>query len=127
MSFLKILLNHLFSEHECAFELEYRFHPTRKWRFDAAFPSLMIAAEIDGGAWTQGRHTRGKGFIGDQEKTNEAQLLGWEIYRFVPDDLSNGKFVDVLSRALTNAKSKEVSSNGKKAPKTNKSQAPADT
>jgi hypothetical protein len=60
----------------------------------------MVAAEIDGAVWVQGRHTRGRGFINDQEKTNEAQLLGWRVFRFVPDDLGSGKFLDVLDKAL---------------------------
>ena len=28
---------------------EFRFHETRKWRFDYAFPSHKIAIEVDGG------------------------------------------------------------------------------
>ena len=31
---------------------EFKFHPKRKWRFDYAFPFLMIAVEVDGGVWT---------------------------------------------------------------------------
>ena len=90
----------LAQKYQVPYELEYRFHPTRRWRFDAAFPTLKVAAEIDGGAWTQGRHTRGRGFISDQEKTNEAQLLGWQVYRFVPADVKSGKFLDVMNKAL---------------------------
>jgi hypothetical protein len=90
-------------DHGCRCVFEHRFHPHRRWRFDVAFPEKMIAAEIDGAVWVQGRHTRGKGFIGDQEKTNEAQLLGWQVYRFVPADLESGKFLDVLYRALSKA------------------------
>ena len=97
---LKLLLKALGQKHECAYATEFRFHPVRRWRFDGAFPERKIAVEIDGGAWTAGRHTRGKGFIADQEKINEAQLLGWSVYRFVPDDLESGKFFDVVDRAL---------------------------
>jgi hypothetical protein len=101
MSLLPVLARYLAQEYHCSYEMEYTFHPKRRWRFDLAFPERKIAAEIDGGAWIQGRHTRGRGFIGDQEKINEAQLLGWQVYRFVPDDLENGKFADVLGKALT--------------------------
>jgi hypothetical protein len=92
--------------HGCEYAFEHRFHPDRRWRFDVAFPARMIAAEIDGAVWTQGRHTRGRGFIKDQEKTNEAQLLGWRVFRFVPDDLDSGRFFDVMDRAL--AKTEEA-------------------
>ena len=30
------------------FEQEYKFHPERKWRFDFAIPSNMIAIEYEG-------------------------------------------------------------------------------
>lgn len=98
---LEFLLKGLGEKHHCAYAVEFRFHPVRRWRFDGAFPERKIAVEIDGGAWVYGRHTRGKGFVSDQEKTNEAQLLGWSVYRFVPDDLTSGKFLEVVNRALT--------------------------
>ena len=41
---------------------EYRFHPTRKWRLDW-FHESGVGVEIEGGIWTKGRHTRGKGFL----------------------------------------------------------------
>ena len=66
---------------------EYRFHLTRKWRFDYAISSKMIAIEVEGGAYTQGRHTRGKGFVADMEKYNEAVCLGWQLIRVTPSQL----------------------------------------
>lgn len=63
-------------------QTEYRFHPTRKWRFDYADPENKIAVEIDGGAFIQGRHTRGLGFIKDQDKCNAAVVLGWRVFRY---------------------------------------------
>jgi very-short-patch-repair endonuclease len=66
---------------------EYRFAPPRRWRFDYAFPEFKLAVEIEGGAWIQGRHTRGKGFLADLEKYNAATLLGWAILRYPPGSL----------------------------------------
>jgi very-short-patch-repair endonuclease len=80
--------------------LEHRFHDTRKWRFDAAFPERKIAVEIDGGVFAQGRHTRGVGFIRDCEKLNEAGIMGWRVFRFTPSQLESGEVYDVLKRAL---------------------------
>lgn len=65
-------------------ESEYRFHPTRRWRFDYANTEHKIAIEIEGGVFTGGRHTRGKGFVNDMEKYNEAVKLGWKILRYTP-------------------------------------------
>ena len=62
-------------------EVEYRFHPVRRWRFDFAWPVSKVAVELDGGTWTQGRHTRGAGYRGDCEKLNAAALLGWRVFR----------------------------------------------
>lgn len=66
---------------------EYQFHPVRKWRFDYAWPLRQFYVEIEGGVWTQGRHTRGKGFMGDMAKYNAATLLGWRGLRYTPDQL----------------------------------------
>jgi hypothetical protein len=62
-------------------EKEYRFYSKRKWRFDFCFPSIKCAIEIEGGVWSNGRHTRGSGFIDDCEKYNMATALGWSVFR----------------------------------------------
>jgi very-short-patch-repair endonuclease len=66
---------------------EYRFHPKRRWRFDLAIPELKVAIEIEGGIWTGGRHTRGTGYQKDMEKYNAAQMLGWKVFRYTPQQL----------------------------------------
>lgn len=59
-------------------EREYRFHPTRKWRFDFAWPALKVAVEIEG----RGRHQTFTGYAADCHKYNEAVALGWRVLRF---------------------------------------------
>ena len=74
------------------FEEEYKFHPTRRWRFDFVILPLKdkIALEIDGAIWTgKGRHSVGKGFISDCEKYNQAQMLGWAVLRYTPETLTD--------------------------------------
>ncbi len=68
--------------------LEHRFAPPRQWRFDLAWPELKLAVECEGGIWTGGRHTRGKGFEDDCVKYNAAALLGWTLLRFTGGMLS---------------------------------------
>ena len=92
--------------HELKIELvkEFRFHPTRRWRFDYAFPELKIAVEVEGGVYIQGRHTRGSGFIKDMEKYNTAASMGWTIIRVTPDEKLSAKTVDLLRKTLESKK-----------------------
>ena len=68
---------------------EYRFHETRKWRFDFAYPELKIAIEVEGGTWAAGRHTTGAGFDKDCEKYNAATRMGWRILRYTAKSMKN--------------------------------------
>jgi len=81
-------------------EREYAFHPTRKWRFDFAFPRLMIAIEAEGGTWTGGRHTRGAGFAKDSQKYNEAAIAGWCVLRFPAAQIKSGEALTTIERAI---------------------------
>lgn len=63
-------------------KVEYRFHPSRKWRFDFAVPELKLAFEYEGIISDKSRHTGIKGYTEDTNKYNEATLLGWKVYRF---------------------------------------------
>lgn len=84
--------------------VEYRFHPTRKWRFDFAWPDLKIAAEIEGGAWSGGRHTRGYGFEKDCEKYNAALLLGWRVLRFTTRQVKSELALETTAELLRGSK-----------------------
>lgn len=53
-------------------QTEYRFHPTRKWRLDVAWPELKFGVEV------QGMQHRIKGRFGeDIEKQSALLLAGW--------------------------------------------------
>jgi very-short-patch-repair endonuclease len=64
------------------FVREFKFCPTRNWRFDFCDPENMIAVEIEGGAFVYGGHNRGKGFVDDCEKYTAAAALGWSVLRY---------------------------------------------
>ena len=70
---------------------ELVFHPKRKWRLDYAWPTRMIAVEIHGGIHSGGRHTRGRGFVEDRAKMNEATLLGWTVLEVTPEHIKSGQ------------------------------------
>ncbi|GLG82167.1 hypothetical protein ACSO1_06890 [Acinetobacter calcoaceticus] len=64
-----------------SFEQEYKFHSKRKWRADFLITGTKILVEVEGGIWMAGggRHTRGKGYIGDMEKYNSAAIMGFTV------------------------------------------------
>ena len=81
-------------------EKEYKFHPARRWRFDYAFPFLMIAVEVDGGVWTGGRHINPAGYINDMEKLNTAASMGWLVLRITTDDRFASKTYDLIKKTV---------------------------
>ncbi|WP_429112543.1 hypothetical protein [Aeromonas rivipollensis] len=70
---------------------ELLFHPKRKWRFDYAWEEQKLALEIHGGIHSGGRHTRGRGFVEDRAKMNEASLLGWTVLEVTPEHIKSGQ------------------------------------
>lgn len=77
---------------------EYKFHPQRKWKFDYVWVNRKIACEIDGGLWVAGggRHNRPVTMIKDNEKFNNAALLGWRILKFTPQQFRNGEAAEFI-------------------------------
>lgn len=63
-------------------EREFVLHPSRRFRFDFAWPHAKVAVEIEGGTWSQGRHVSGAGYERDCVKYNLAQYLGWRVLRY---------------------------------------------
>lgn len=81
-------------------ETEFRFHDKRRWRFDFAYPDKKIAIEVEGGTWTNGRHTRGSGFERDCEKYNSAAAMGWFVFRFTGKMVSSGQAITLVEKVL---------------------------
>lgn len=76
-------------------EAEFKFHATRRWRFDYAYPEQKIAIEQDGAIWTHGRHSRGSGLVKDMEKFNNAAILGWRVLHYTPDQMGSQAIDDI--------------------------------
>lgn len=79
---------------------EFKFHPTRKWRFDYAIPEHKIAIEVEGGVWTGGRHISPKGFLNDMEKYNTATIMGWRVLRTIPDELCSNATLNMIRETM---------------------------
>lgn len=79
---------------------EFKFKDDRRWRFDFAWPACRVAVEIEGGVWTEGRHTRGGGYIADMEKYNAAGALGWLVLRFDSAQVKSGVAIKEVESIL---------------------------
>lgn len=83
---------------------EFRFHETRGWRFDYAWPDSRVALEVEGGVWTGGRHVRGAGYLEDMEKYSEAAALGWLVLRCTPEALYEPTTLHLVRRTIATAR-----------------------
>lgn len=72
----------------------------RDWRFDFAWPERMLAVEVEGGAFKEGRHTRGAGFTQDCQKYHHAMRLGWAVYRCEGKLIASGDAVQLIKKLL---------------------------
>jgi len=81
-------------------ELEYRFSPIRRWRFDFAWVQWKVALEIEGGIWTGGRHVRGKGFLNDLEKYSTAAVLGWQVLRKSTEQIYDDETIEIVKKGI---------------------------
>ena len=52
----------------------------RRFRFDFCWPDHLLVVEAQGGVWTHGRHSRGKGQTNDYIKHNLATIKGYRIF-----------------------------------------------
>lgn len=76
---------------------QYRFHPERKWAFDFAFPSQLLAVEVDG----QAHHRKYSMMRSDYEKLNEAARLGWRVLRFHANERGKAaQWVELIRECL---------------------------
>ncbi len=81
-------------------EKEFLFSDERAWRFDFAWPSVLLAVEIHGGGWVRGRHHREKGMSEDSRKHTEATLAGWTVASFTSEMVKNGEAIRYTAKLI---------------------------
>lgn len=74
-----------------AWEREYKFCPTRKWRLDFAWPDRKLALEVEGKG-----HEKWNRYHSDMEKYNAAALDGWTLLRVSWLMIKEGRHIQVL-------------------------------
>ena len=91
------------------FEREYKFHESRRWRADFMVCNNArshdgyhhdFLIEVEGGAYVQGRHTRGPAFEADCEKYAAAAILGYRVIRVTPRQVEDGRALSWIRQAL---------------------------
>lgn len=98
---------------------EHQFHEERRFRFDFAIPTLRIGIEVEGGVdanpsdridaaggmlfkreGKKSRHTTSEGYERDCVKYNLAQINGWWVLRFTPQQIERGDAVTFVVLAV---------------------------
>ena len=82
------------------YQRQLRFASPRRWTADFATASkrgTLILIECEGGTWSGGRHSRGKGYREDCEKYNAAALLGHVVLRFTGEHIRKHQSYVMLS------------------------------
>ena len=84
---------------------EHKFHPVRRWRFDFANVSAMVAVEFEGGVFRAGGgwHQSIGRMQGDMFKYNEAAILGWRVLRFCAPMVKSGEAFRMIEETIKNA------------------------
>ncbi|MDM1247900.1 DUF559 domain-containing protein [Acinetobacter sp. R933-2] len=93
------LAQHLKS-YKIEFQTEFQFNPERKWRADFYILGSKVLIEVEGGIWSNGRHTRAQGYLGDMEKYNSAQEFGYSVYRYSTEQVKSGKAIEDIRRLV---------------------------
>ena len=86
---------------------EYQFARdamARAWKADFAWPDERVILEVEGGAWSGGRHTRGSGYLQDMAKYNAAAVLGYTLLRCTPSTLNTADTLALVRAALTRSR-----------------------
>lgn len=77
---------------------EYRFYPSRRFRFDFCWPILQFAVEVDGNIFARGRHTSGAGYTKDCEKFALATIEGYRVMRVTTGQVGNGQAIEWIKQ-----------------------------
>lgn len=86
-------------------ECQYRWHETRQFRADFAYPGMKVLVEVQGGIYANksgesGRHTTGIGYEADRARSNLAQRCGWMILEYGPKAIASGEAAKEIREVL---------------------------
>lgn len=70
------------------------------YRWDFVWAKYRLAVEINGGIWTVGGHSTGKGILRDMTKLRIATLAGYRSFQFHADAVEDGSAVNVVEQFI---------------------------
>lgn len=82
------------------FTREFKFHPQRKWQADFRIDGMPILVEVEGGVFSNGRHTRGEGYTKDCEKYSAAAVNGWFVIRGTTAQIKAGLVIQWIEKLI---------------------------
>lgn len=94
-----LLENHL-NALKIPFTKEFRFHPERRWLADFRIDDMPILVEVEGGVFSNGRHTRGEGYTKDCEKYSAAAVNGWFVIRGTTAQIKEGLVIQWIEKLI---------------------------
>lgn len=94
-----LLENHL-NALNIQFTREFKFHPQRKWQADFRIDDMPILVEVEGGVFSNGRHTRGEGYTKDCEKYSAAAVNGWFVIRGTTEQIKEGLVIQWIEKLI---------------------------
>lgn len=94
-----LLENHL-NALKIPFTREFKFHPQRKWQADFRIDDMPILVEVEGGVFSNGRHTRGEGYTKDCEKYSAAAVNGWYVIRGTTEQIKDGLVIQWIEKLI---------------------------
>lgn len=71
----------------------------KPYRADYLFGGFVMVEQV-GGVWVRGHHSRGKNQIDDMARRNLAQMLGYVVLEFTPQQMGSGEACAIIRRAL---------------------------
>jgi len=93
----ELLAIHL-TELDIPFKREIKLVEGRRFRWDFVISDLAI--ELQGGVWTAGKHTRGKGYQNDCIKMRLAIMAGYKPVHFVTGEVMDGTAIKWITEYL---------------------------
>lgn len=89
----------------------------RRFRADFALTEHGILVEVQGGAWSGGRHTRGAGYAADCVRMGKAVALGWTMLYVTPQQVTSGEALAMVEAAMRRPERPELPAEPVKRPR----------